>query len=81
MNRSPEPAGVGCAPKHSLCGQAMVGAETASTAGTSLWDSTAPDGTRAMTLYPLSTLSAFPGEAGSCPLYRNEAAQSWLQHI
>ena len=32
-----------------------------------------------LTLYPLPTLSAFPGEAGPCPLYRNEAVQSWLQ--
>ena len=56
----------------------MVRAETASTAGTSLWDSTAPDGTRATDVVPSPNLGAFPGEAGPC---RNEAVQSWLQHI
>ena len=55
-------------------------AETASTAGTSLWDSTAPDGTRGTDVAPLPTLGAFPGEAGSCPLYRNKAVQLWLQY-
>ena len=35
----------------------MVGAETASTAGTSLWDSTAPEHAQ-LTLYPLPTLGA-----------------------
>ena len=34
-----------------------------------------------LTLYPLPTPGAFPGEAGPCPLYRNVAVQSWLQHI
>ena len=30
-----------------------------------------------LTLYPLSPLGAFPGEAGSCPLYRNGAVQAY----
>ena len=103
MNRSPhqsrdhEPAGVGCAPKHSLCGQArapkpagppttlpitpapwgfhrpykqynaMVGAETASTAGTSLWDSTAPDGTRATNVAPSPNPRCLPGWSRALP--------------
>ena len=45
----------------------MVGAETASTAGTSLWNSTAPDGTRATDVVPSPNPRCLPGWSRALP--------------
>ena len=45
----------------------MVGAETASTAGTSLWDSTAPDGTCATDVVPSPNPRCLPGWSRALP--------------